>query len=106
MLSHLKARQASPRITVLDMSLDIAFLVYPGSRSSIWPAPTECSFAPPAPGCTWSGRHPPLVSDTDAALVPTAIFADVRAAEVFSIPGGGKHPPRRSVATYCTRVQH
>jgi cyclohexyl-isocyanide hydratase len=72
------------------MSLDIAFLVYPGVALLDLAGPYEVLHRVPGARLHLVGRtRGPVVSDTDAALVPTATFADVRAADVLCIPGGG-----------------
>lgn len=72
------------------MDIDIAFLVYPDLALLDLAGPFEVLHRIPGArlSLVWKGREP-VRSDTGAALLPTATFADVPGADMLCIPGGG-----------------
>lgn len=71
------------------MSIDIAFLGYPGLTMLDLSGPFEVLYAVPGARLHVVAKdHQPFTSDAGMQIVPTASYADVRRADVLCVPGG------------------
>jgi cyclohexyl-isocyanide hydratase len=72
-----------------DMSVDIAFLLYPGLTQLDLTGPYEVLQRLPGARLRLVWRDlEPVRSDSGLTILPTATFADVTAADVLCVPGG------------------
>jgi cyclohexyl-isocyanide hydratase len=72
------------------MTIDIAFLLYPGLTQLDVTGPFEVLNRLPGTrlNLVWKTREP-VRSDSGLTILPTATFADVPSADILCIPGGG-----------------
>ena len=74
---------------ISPMSIDVAFLLHPNVTQLDLTGPGEVLGRLPGARLRRRKRREPVRSDSGLMLLPTATFADVPAADVLCVPGGG-----------------